>query len=67
MAYYIKKPSAAQIQAQQARRQVILDHDVFDTIVDIHISLLYAGKNKTFTAINEHIMAYHKIRYVLQV
>ena len=48
-----KKLSVAQIQAQQARRQVILDHEDFDTIIDIHISLLHAGKNKTFAAINE--------------
>ena len=48
-----EKPSAAQIQRGQRRREAILDHYVFDKRVEVHTSLEHAGKNKIFADINE--------------
>jgi len=47
-----KRPTVAQKQAGMVDQQVILDHELYDTIVTTHSRLLHAGKNKTYDAVN---------------
>jgi len=49
----LNKPSVTQQVAGIENREVVLEHDLYDIIINIHMSLLRAGRSTTFQAINE--------------